>query len=131
MEAKRLGRDPCGIWSLSSSVTLTSSCGDGRSWRFCLSFNPSGLSMLCVSVWIKMELCILGPIISEALPVFDRSGHLQSAPFSMQIAHPVWLSASGFSISHNKSVSVATRKMCAITLLCFLFVKYIVPFSLN
>lgn len=42
-----LGRAPCGLWYLSSSVTL-SSCGDGRSQRFCLSFNPSGLSMLCV-----------------------------------------------------------------------------------
>lgn len=42
-----LGRAPCGLWYLSSSVTL-SSCRDGRSQRFCLSFNPSGLSMLCV-----------------------------------------------------------------------------------
>lgn len=88
-------------------------------------------SPCCVSVWIKMELCTLGPIISEALPVFDRSGHLQSAPSSMQITYPAWLSASGFYIPHNKSVSVATKKMHAVTFLCFLFEKYIVPFFLN
>lgn len=88
-------------------------------------------SPCCVSVWIKMELCTLGPIISEALPVFDRSGHLQSAPSSMQITYPAWLSASGFYIPHNKSVSVATKKIHAITFLCFLFEKYTVPFFLN
>lgn len=75
-----------------------------------------------------MALCILGPIISEALPVLDRSGHPQSAPSSMQITYPAWLPAGGFCISHNKSVSVATKKIHAITLLCFLLEKYRVPF---
>lgn len=78
-------------------------------------------SPCCVSVWSKMELCTLGPIISEALPVFDRSRHLQSALSSMQMTHPAWLSASGFFIPHNKSASIATKKMHAITILCFLF----------
>lgn len=85
-------------------------------------------SPCCVSVWIKMELCTLGPIISEALPVFDRSRHLQSAPSSMQITCPAWLAASSFYIPHNKSVFIATKKMHAITFLCLLFEKYIVPF---
>lgn len=72
-------RDWGGIHVVSGNCHLLQhlhcSCGDGRSQHFCLSCNPSGISMLCASVWIKMELCILGPIISEALPVFDRSGH--------------------------------------------------------
>lgn len=55
----------------------------------------------CMSVWIKMELCTLGPIISKILPVFDRSGHIQSAASSMQITYPALLSANGFCIPRN------------------------------
>lgn len=43
-EAEQLGRGPHGICCLSSS------CGDGRSQRFCLPFNPSGAPCcLCLS----------------------------------------------------------------------------------
>lgn len=59
------------------------------------------VSPCCMFVWIKMELCALGPIISKVIAMFDRSRHIQSVPSFMQITYPAWLSANGFCIPHN------------------------------